>query len=68
MVFIVKNIKKIAIEWVNIFDFREVLKYIIKFLIKCLLTELNLSHIERSDSTNSIAWMNDSWCFTLSFG
>ena len=46
MVLVIKYIKEIAIEWVNIFDFGEVFKNVKELLIEGLLTEFNFSHIE----------------------
>jgi hypothetical protein len=67
MVLIIENIKKIAIERVNIFDFGEIFKDVEKFFIESLLTEFDFSHIERSNSADSITWMNNSWSLSLGF-
>jgi len=67
MILVVKNIEKITIEGVDIFDFGEVLKNIEKFFIESFLTELDFPHIERSNPTDSITWMDNSWRLSLSF-
>lgn len=52
----------------NIFDFGEVFQDIEEFLIQSLLTEFNFSHVERPNSTDSIAGMDYSGGFSLCLG
>lgn len=66
MVLIIENVEKISIERVNILNLGEMLKRISKFLGDGVLAKFNFSHIERSNSGNSIAGMNNGWCFSLS--
>jgi hypothetical protein len=66
VVLVIKHIKQIAIERVDVLDLGEVLQDVCNFFIQSLLAELDLAHVKRSDSTDCIARVYDGGCFSLS--
>lgn len=67
MVLIIEDIEEVAVERVDVLNFGEVFEDIIEFFVESLLAELDLAHVEWSDSTDGISWMNDCGGFSLSF-
>ena len=67
MVLVIKNIEEVAVEWMNVFNFGEAFEDVGDFFVESLLTELNLTHVKGSDSTDCITWMYDGGCFSLCF-
>lgn len=68
MILVIQDIEKVSIERMDIFDFGEIFENVFEFFIQRLLAKLNFSHIERPDSTDSIARMDNSRSFSLGFG
>jgi hypothetical protein len=67
MILVVKDIKQVAVERMDVLDFGEVLQNVGDLFVKGLLAELDLAHVERSDSTDCITWMDDGGGFSLGF-
>lgn len=68
MILIVDNVDKISIEGMDIVELGEVLKDFSELFMDILTAELDLSHVERSDSGDVITGMDDSWGLSLCFG
>ena len=39
-----------------------------QFVVNCLLTELDLSHVKTSDTNDAVVFVDHSWSFPLSLG
>lgn len=68
MILVVDNVDKISIEGVDVVELGEVVKDFSELLMDILTAELDLSHVERSDSGDVVAGMDDSGGLSLSFG
>ena len=67
MVLVVQDVKKISVEWVDVFNFGEIFENIVQLFIEGLLAELYFPHVKRSDSTDGITGMDDGGGFSLGF-
>jgi hypothetical protein len=68
VILVVKDVEKISVKGVNIFDFREIFQNVEQLLIQSLLTEFNFPHVERPDSADCIARVDDCGGFSLCLG
>lgn len=65
VILVIEHIEQVTIKWMNVFNLGEVFKNVSNLFVQCLLTELNLTHVKGSDSTDCIARMYDGWGFSL---
>lgn len=68
MILVVDDVDEIGIEGVDVVELGEVVKDFGELLMDILTAELDLSHVEGSDSGNVVAWVDDSGGLSLSFG
>lgn len=65
MIFVVENVKKIAVKRMDVIESRELFDDGGEFFVKVCLGELDFSHVELTDSVDCIALVNDGWCLPL---
>ena len=68
VILVIDNVDKISIEGMDVVKLGEVVKDFSELLMDILTAELDLSHVERSDSGDVVAGMDDSGGLSLGFG
>ena len=67
MVLVVQNVHEVAIEGMDVVEFREVLNDGLKFLMDVGSCEFHLAHVEFTNTSYLVARMDDCRGFSLSF-